>query len=106
MFNSTVPAGLCVCPVDVPTFTLGAERSMMTMGASSEKYISVSPESIMPVACMVDLYWLDVKVRLKLAVCVKGSLLDVLNLLLPSVPHRHKSLLQPGGRLSLFFAIS
>ena len=58
----------------------------------------------MPVACIVDLYWLDIKVGLKLAVCFKGSLLDVLNVLLPSVPHRHKALLRPGGRLSLFFA--
>ena len=63
------------------------------------------PESIMPVACIVDLYWLDVTVGLKLAVCVKGSLLDVLNLLLTSVPHRHKVLLQPVGRMSLFFSI-
>ena len=60
----------------------------------------------MPVACTVDLYWLDVKVGLKLAVCVKGSLLDVLNLLLISFPHRHKALFRPGGRLSLFFASS
>ena len=59
----------------------------------------------MPVACIVDLYWLDVKVVLKLAVCVKGSLLDVLNLLLPSVPHRNKALLQPGGRLSSFLLV-
>ena len=51
----------------------------------------------MPVACMVDLYWLYVKVGLKLAVCVKGLLLDILNLLLLSVPHRHKALLQTGG---------
>ena len=55
----------------------------------------------MPVDCIVDLYWIDVKVELKLAVCVKGSLLDVLNLLLPSVPPRHKALLQPAGRLSM-----
>ena len=58
----------------------------------------------MPVARIVDFYWLDVNVVLKLAVCVKGSLLDVLNLLLPSTPHRHKALLRPGGRSSLFFA--
>ena len=58
----------------------------------------------MPVACMVDLYWLVVKVGLKLEVLVKGSLLDFLNLLVLSVPHSHKAVLQPGGRLSLFFA--
>ena len=34
---SLVPAELCVCPVSVPTVTLGAERSMLTMGASAEK---------------------------------------------------------------------
>ena len=36
-FNSPVPAELCVCPVAVPTVTLGAERYMFTMGASEEK---------------------------------------------------------------------
>ena len=57
----------------------------------------------MPVACIVDFYWLNFKVGIKLAVCVKGSLLDVLNVLLPSVPHSHKALLQRGGALFLIF---
>ena len=35
----------------VPTVTFGAEQSTLTMGASAEKYISVAPESTMPVAC-------------------------------------------------------
>ena len=65
-FNSPVPVEFCVWPVAVPTVTLGAERSILTMGASAEKKISVAPESIMPVACIVDLDWLDVKVELKL----------------------------------------
>ena len=42
IFSSPVPTELCVCPVAVPTVTLGAERSMLTMGASAEKYMSVS----------------------------------------------------------------
>ena len=106
VFNSPVPAELCVCPVAVPTVTLGAERSMFTMGASAEKYMSVAPEYIIPVACMEDLYWIVVKAGLKLTVLVNGSLLDLLKLLVLFVPHRHKALLQPGGRLSLFFANS
>ena len=36
-FNSPVPEEICVCPLDVPKVTLGAERSMLTMGASAEK---------------------------------------------------------------------
>ena len=58
----------------------------------------------MPVACKEDVHLLVVKTGLKLAVLVNGSLLDFLKLLVLSVPHRHKALLQPGGRLSLFFA--
>ena len=79
---------------------------MLTMGASAEKYISLAPESIVPVACKEDLYWLVVKAVLKLAVLVNGLLLDFLKLLVFSIPHRHKTLLQPGGGLSLFFANS
>ena len=44
-----VPADCCVYPVDVPTATLGAARSMLNTGASTEKYMSVAPESTMPV---------------------------------------------------------
>ena len=33
----TVPADCWVCPIAVPTFTFGAERSMLTIGASVEK---------------------------------------------------------------------
>ena len=36
-FNSPVPAEIFVCPVAVPKVTLGAERSMFTMGALAEK---------------------------------------------------------------------
>ena len=60
----------------------------------------------MPVACMEDLYWLVVKAGLKLALLINGSLLDFLKLLVLSVPHRQKALLQTGGGLSLFLANS
>ena len=61
----------------------------------------------MPMACRLDvLYGLDVKVGLNLEACVKGLLLELLNLSLSSVSHRHKALLQPGGRFSLFFVSS
>ena len=50
-------------PVAVPTVTLGEKRSMLTMRASAEKWIYVAPESVMPVVCIVDFYWLDVKVE-------------------------------------------
>ena len=36
-FKSPVPAEFCDWPVAVPTVTFGAERSMLTMGASAEK---------------------------------------------------------------------
>ena len=36
-FNSPVTVELCVWPVAVPTVTLGAERSMFTLGMSAEK---------------------------------------------------------------------
>ena len=32
-----VPVDCWVCPVAVPTLTFGAERSMLTIGASAEK---------------------------------------------------------------------
>ena len=36
-FNSPVPVEFCVWPVAFPAVTLGAERSVLTMGASAEK---------------------------------------------------------------------
>ena len=44
-FNSPVPVDCWDWPVAVPTVTFGAERLMLTMGESPEKYISVAPES-------------------------------------------------------------
>ena len=68
--------------------------------------MSASPEYIIPVACKEDVYWLVVKAGLKLAVLVNGSLLNFLKLLVISVHNRHKSLLQPGGSLSLLLSNS
>ena len=48
-----VPADCCVCPVAIPTVTLGEARSMLTTGASTAKYMLLAPESTMPVA----LFW-------------------------------------------------
>ena len=45
-----VPADCCVCPVAVPTLTLGAAWSILTTRASTEKYMSVASESTIPVA--------------------------------------------------------
>ena len=36
-FNSPVPVEICVWSIAVHTVTLGAERSMFTMGSSAEK---------------------------------------------------------------------
>ena len=65
--------------------------------------MSVAPKSIMPVACKEYIYGLVVMEGLKLSVLVNGYL-EFLKLLVLTVPHRHKALLQPGGRLSLFFS--
>ena len=54
-FKSPVPVDCCVCPVAVPTLTVWAERSMLTMGASAAKYMSVAPESTMPVVVIFGL---------------------------------------------------
>ena len=35
--KSPVPVDFWVCPIAVPTFTFGAERSMLPIGASVEK---------------------------------------------------------------------
>ena len=67
--------------------------------------MSVAPESIIPVACKEDVYGIFVMAGIKLAVLVNGSL-DFLKLFVLTVPHHHKALLQPGGRLSLFLANS
>ena len=69
-----MPAELCFFPVAVPTVTLGAARSMLTMGASAEKYMSVAPESTMPVSCKEGVCFLVVMAVLKLAVLVNGYL--------------------------------
>ena len=69
-----MPAELYLCTVAVPTVTLGAARSMLTIGVSAEKYMSEAPESTMPVACKEDVRLLGVMARLKLAVLVNGSL--------------------------------
>ena len=50
-----MPVDFCVWPVAVPTLNVGTDRSMLNMGASAEKYMSVAPESIMYVAGM---FWL------------------------------------------------
>ena len=69
-----MPAELFFCPVAVPTVTLGGARSMLTMGVSTEKYVSVALESTMPVACKEGVCFLVVIAGLKLAVLVNGSL--------------------------------
>ena len=48
--KSPVPVDCWVYPVAVPTLTFGAERYMLTTGASVEEYMSVAPELTMPVA--------------------------------------------------------
>ena len=45
-----VPADCCVFPVAVRNATLGAERSMLTSGASAEKYMLAALDSTMHVA--------------------------------------------------------
>ena len=47
--RSFFPVDCCVCPVAVHTVTFGATQFMLTTGESMEKYISVTPESTMPV---------------------------------------------------------
>ena len=54
-FKSPVPVYCWVCPVAVPTLTFGAERLMLTMGASVANYMSVAPDSTMHVAVMSGL---------------------------------------------------
>ena len=49
--RSPVPVDCWNCPVAMPTVTFGAARSMLTTGESMEKYMSVAPESTMPVDC-------------------------------------------------------
>ena len=75
---------------------------MLTMGALAENYMSVALESTMPVACKEDVCLLVVMAVLKLSVLVNGSLDFLKTLFLLAVPHHHKALLQPGGRLSFF----
>ena len=42
-YRSPVTVDCWVCPVAVPTVTFGAASSMLTTGASMEKYMSVAP---------------------------------------------------------------
>ena len=69
--------------------------------------MSVALESTMLVACMeVEFFLLFVMVGLYLAVLIHVSLDSIKLLFLLTVPHHHKALRHPGGRLSLFFASS
>ena len=45
--RSPVPVYFWVCPVAAPTVIFGAERSILTTGASKEKLMSVALELIM-----------------------------------------------------------
>ena len=79
---------------------------MLTMGVSEEKYMSVDPESTMPVTCKEDVCFLVVMAGIKLAVLVNGYLDFLKKIPVLTVSHRHKALHQPGGRLSLFLTNS
>ena len=68
-FKSPVPVDFCVCPVAVPTLTVGDKIPMLTMGASAAKLMSVAPETTMPVAVMSGLLgkgWSRVGIKLAL----------------------------------------
>ena len=71
--NLPVPVYCCVCPVAVPTVTLGAARSTLTTGASAEKYMLVSPESTMPVALVQSARWRSVWVQLAVTLLMSGK---------------------------------
>ena len=47
--KSPVPLDCWVFPIAVPTLAFRAERSMLTIGALVEKYMSAAPDSTMPV---------------------------------------------------------
>ena len=71
----TVPADCCVCPVAVPTVTLGVAWSMFTTGALAAKYMLVAPESTMPVLlfCSARLRSLWVQLAIKLLMSGEGD---------------------------------
>ena len=69
----SVPANFCVCPVSVPTVNLGAARSMLTTGALTAKYMSVAPESTMPVAFVRSALWRRVWVQLAVTLFMSGN---------------------------------
>ena len=48
--RSPVSVDCWVCPIAVPTVNFGDAISMLTTGAYVAKYMSVAPESTMPVA--------------------------------------------------------
>ena len=64
----SVPTDCFVCPVTVPTVTLGAVRSMLTTGSSVAKYMLVVPDSTMPVAlfrsALLQSLWVQLAVNL------------------------------------------
>ena len=69
----TVPDDCCVCPVDIPTVTLGAARSMLTKGASAAKYMSVAPESTMPVEIFQSAHLRSLWVQLAVNLLMSGK---------------------------------
>ena len=74
-----VPADCCVCPVAVPTVTLGAAWSMLSTRESVAKYMLVAPESTLPVALFrsVHLRSLWVQLAVNLLMSGKGEGVDV-----------------------------
>ena len=71
--NLPVPLYCCVCPVTVPTATLGAARYMMTTGASAANYMSVAPESTIPVTLVRSARWRSVWVQLDVTLLMSGK---------------------------------
>ena len=68
-----VPADFFVCPVSVPTVTLGAALSMFTTGSSAENCMSVAPESTMPVVLVWCACWRIIWVHLALTLLMSGK---------------------------------
>ena len=68
-----IPTECCVCPVSVPTVTLGAAQSVLTTGALAANYMSVAPESTMPVALFQSSYLQSLWVQLAINLLMSGK---------------------------------
>ena len=106
-------ADVSTCPLAVPNLIIASLVFSVPCGAVGAMYRCVAPESTIPVCCCGRIFYFSsycvgvyvwVGLQLKLASCIKDSLLGDLCTTVFAAPHRHSLSLNfmPFSSMSLF----